>query len=103
MTIGELAAMTTEQLAAAVGVRKGDVWTWAPSREAEQDVEIIGFGVQGGDPVIETRGVMRGGYVHKSTYWNELTHFVHMAVFTCEVADRDRYDKDRPVPDHLRI
>lgn len=85
--------LQARELAAAVGVRQGDVWTWSPGTPAEQDVEIVGFGTQGGEPVIETRQVMRGGFKRVTTEWNELTHFVHMAVFTCEAADRDRYDK----------
>ena len=84
---------TPRELAAAVGVRQGDVWTWAPGTSAEQDVEITGFGIQGGVPVIETRGVIRGGFSHKDTHWNELAHFVHMATFTCELAERESYDK----------
>lgn len=81
------------ELAAAVGIRQGDVWTWAPGKAAEQDVVIVGFGTQGGESMIEVRKVIRGGFAHKETHWNELVHFVHMATFTCEVAERDQYDK----------
>jgi hypothetical protein len=79
------------ELAAAVGIRQGHVWTWAPGTAAEQDVEIVGFGTQGGEPMIETRNIIRGGYDHHETIWNDLAHFVAMATFTSD--DREAYDK----------
>lgn len=79
------------ELAMAVGVHQGHVWTWAPGTPAEQDLVIVGFGTQNGEPMIETRNIVRGGYDHRDTVWNELIHFVHMAVFRDE--DREAYDK----------
>lgn len=82
-----------DELAAAVGAYTGDVWTCNPGGPVAQDVEITAFGEQGGTPMIETRDVMRGGFRRNSTEWNELTHFMHMAVLTCERADRHTYDR----------
>lgn len=82
------------ELAARVGVRQGDIWTWCPGQPAEQDVEIVGFGTQGDRYVIETRQVMPGGFSRKETEWNTISDFVQRSVFTCEVAQRaTSYDK----------
>lgn len=81
----------TEDLARSVGVRRGHIWTWAPGTAAEQDVMIVQFGIREGTDMIETRQVIRGGFTRDTTEWNELIHFVHMAVFCND--DREAYDK----------